>query len=609
MEKVLLDTDIGGDIDDAICLAYLLKEPQCQLLGITTVCGEPERRASVADAICKTAGIDIPIVAGLDTTLQPVPIYPTPDGACALEHWEHDIFDKGDAPAFMYQKIKENPQEVVLIGIGNMTNIATLFRDYPDASSLLKGLYVMNGYFGTELLPEPWYNWNSWADPLASKIVFNSSVAAHKAIPLEVTDMLTIEAEKAGTLLSADTDLMKAVFDFGDSWLESAGKLTLHDPLAAVSVFHPDICRYEKGFVHVETNEESNMGGTTFLADLSGNVEIARNVDKRRFYQILSNVLNERSYGINGRQQRRMVPPLVASRAKAAGSVGETWIKDLDDQIAELEEQWDIAVGKPLSGGTHAYVANAIGQDGKQYVLKIDMPESMGHGEFLKGINALKVADGQGYAKLFAYDTKRRACLLERLGKPLKELHYSISEQMAIICRALEKSWEIPVCNTTFPNGDDSITWFREFIPTTWEELQHPCSERVVKQAFYFLQSREEHKNPADYVLLHGDAHSTNTLQELSTKDSFKLIDPDGIFYEKAYDLGVLMREWPDEYKADPVNIGLKRCEYLHHLTGVDKQAIWEWGFLQTVSTAFVLLQIGQKETGIKMLKIAEMWC
>lgn len=44
MIKVLLDTDIGGDIDDAICLAYLLKEPQCKLLGITTVCGESEKR-------------------------------------------------------------------------------------------------------------------------------------------------------------------------------------------------------------------------------------------------------------------------------------------------------------------------------------------------------------------------------------------------------------------------------------------------------------------------------------------------------------------------------------------------------------------------------------
>ena len=141
MEKVLLDTDIGGDIDDAICLAYLLKEPQCNLL-----------------AICRAAGRSVPIVAGTDKTLQPVPVYPTPEGAYALEHWPHKNFEAGDAPSFLYEKIRQNPHEVILIGIGNMTNIALMFRNHPDAPGLLKGLYVMNGYFGAEKLPDPTYN-------------------------------------------------------------------------------------------------------------------------------------------------------------------------------------------------------------------------------------------------------------------------------------------------------------------------------------------------------------------------------------------------------------------------------------------------------------------
>ena len=158
MEKVLLDTDIGGDIDDAICLAYLLKEPQCNLIGITTVCGEPEKRAAVADAICRAAGKQVPIVAGLDTTLQPIPVYPTPDGAEALKFWPHNTYEKANAPAFLYQKIKEHPHEIVLIAIGNMTNIATLFTAHPDTAGLLKRLYVMNGYFDREPLPDPYFN-------------------------------------------------------------------------------------------------------------------------------------------------------------------------------------------------------------------------------------------------------------------------------------------------------------------------------------------------------------------------------------------------------------------------------------------------------------------
>ena len=603
MEKILLDTDIGGDIDDAICLAYLLKEPQCDLLGITTVCGEPEKRAAVADAICKAAGADIPIVAGMDSTLQPIPLYPTPDGACALKNWRHDSFEKADAPGFLYGKIKENPHEVVLIGIGNMTNIATLFRTYPDAPDLLKGLYVMNGYFGLEPLPDPYYNWNSWADPLASSIVFSARVGIHRAAPLEVTDRLTIDAEEAGTLLRADSDLMKAVFDFGNAWLQSAGKLTLHDPLAAVSVFHPDICRYERGFVRVETVRESEMGGTFCTPSPDGNVEIARTVDKERFYHILSDVLNAGTFT----PSRRYIPPLVVSRAKSAGDAGEAWLDALDKTIADLESRWDISVGRSLAGGTHAFVAYADGKNGGRYVFKMDMPENLG-GEFSSSIAALNAANGRGYVKLIAYDSEKKACLLERLGKPMSELPYSVKDQLRLIGSVLQKTWGVPAGDAGLTAGADSIAWFRGFIGKAWERQNRPCSQRVISQAFSYLASRESAMNPSEFVMVHGDAHGNNTLQDPSEENGFKLIDPDGIFCEKAYDLGVLMREWPEEYAQDPLRKGRERCEYLQALTGVPAQAIWEWGFVQTVSTALALLQTGQEEQGRTLLKVAESW-
>ena len=49
--KIILDTDIGSDVDDAICLAYLLAQPKCDLLGITTVTGESDKRAMLASII------------------------------------------------------------------------------------------------------------------------------------------------------------------------------------------------------------------------------------------------------------------------------------------------------------------------------------------------------------------------------------------------------------------------------------------------------------------------------------------------------------------------------------------------------------------------------
>lgn len=545
MIKVLLDTDIGGDIDDAVCLAYLLKEPQCDLVGITTVCGEPEIRASVADAVCKAAGKQIPIAAGLDSTMSSVPVYPTPGGAGALAFWSHDTYEKSDAPAFLYQKIKENPGEIVLIGIGNMTNIATLFCRYPDAAGLLKGLHVMNGYFGEEPLPDPYYNWNSWADPLASRIVFSTRVTTHRAIPLEVTDTLSIEADQAEKLLKPDSDLMKAVYAFGDNWLKKSAKLTLHDPLAAVSVFHPDICRFERGNVQVEMEGKSNMGGTSFVPASDGCVEIARSVDRAQFYRILRHTLCD-SRTESG---SRILPPQVVSRAQSAGIPGEVWLAELDGMIAELEEMWHISVGHALSGGSHAFIAHADGENGEKYVLKMDMPEDLG-GDFDCGMAALRIADGHGYVKLYAYDPERKACLLERLGKPIGQLGYSVREHLRIICETLQEAWKIPVGNTGLAVGNTA--WFEKFIGDTYEKLNRPCSAEVIGQAYSYLKSRAADENADEFVLIHGDAHNGNVLETLDG-DGFKLIDPDGLLYEKAYDLGVLMREWVDDYAKEPL--------------------------------------------------------
>lgn len=289
MRKVLMDTDIGGDIDDAVCLAYLLREPECRLLGITTVCGESERRAMAADAICRAAGREVPIVAGEDLPLRPIPVYPTPEGAGALERWEHAEYRKGDAPAFLYEVLCAHPHEVDLIAIGNMTNIALLFQRFPDSPGLLRSLHAMNGYFGEEALPEPWYNWNSWADPLASEIVFSARVPVHRTVTLEVTDRLTLDAGEAERLLPSASRLFRAVRDFGGAWLEQSGKLTLHDPLAAVCLFHKEVCSFRRGKVRVETEREDRMGATAFREAPEGTAEISAGVDAARFFQYLKN--------------------------------------------------------------------------------------------------------------------------------------------------------------------------------------------------------------------------------------------------------------------------------------------------------------------------------
>src|SRR5439155_18276962 len=67
---LVLDTDIGSDIDDAVALAYLLRQPRCELLGVTTVTGNVAQRAALCDVICRAAGRDdVPIHAGASDVL------------------------------------------------------------------------------------------------------------------------------------------------------------------------------------------------------------------------------------------------------------------------------------------------------------------------------------------------------------------------------------------------------------------------------------------------------------------------------------------------------------------------------------------------------------
>jgi len=305
--------------------------------------------------------------------------------------------------------------------------------------------------------------------------------------------------------------------------------------------------------------------------------------------------------------QKRMPSAEVVARAQSMGAAGEKWLEELGSMIAALESEWNLRVGEAINGGTHAFVAPADGHDGAAYILKIDVPD-LSEGEYMNEIRTLQIAGGEGFVRLFRVDSARRAALLERLGPRLKDKGYPVDKQIGILCDALVRTWRMPVDNPALPDGADCIAWFRSFIAQSWEELGRPCSEAVIARAMEYLADREANLNPAQYVLIHGDVHNNNALESLSEPGAFKLIDPDGIFYEPGYDLGVLMREWPGEYAENPLENGLRRCALLSRLTGADEDSIWQWGFLQTVSTSFVLMQIGQKALAEKMLAVAEAW-
>jgi streptomycin 6-kinase len=127
--------------------------------------------------------------------------------------------------------------------------------------------------------------------------------------------------------------------------------------------------------------------------------------------------------------------------------------------------------------------------------------------------------------------------------------------------------------------------------------------------ALPYAEQRRRAFDPARSVLVHGDAHQWNALGAPGSATGFKLVDPDGAFAERAFDLAISMREWGDVMpEGDPVQLGRHRCGLLSKFTGVEYQPIWEWALLQCVSNGLSLHRIGFDKPASVQLAMADAW-
>ncbi|GAB2610940.1 nucleoside hydrolase [Pseudactinotalea suaedae] len=283
--KVLLDTDIGSDIDDAVCLAYLLAHPDCDLLGITTVSGKPLERARLASALCRVAGTDVPIRPGAESPLLVPQRQVDARQAGVLDRWEHETdFEQGAAVELLRQTIRANPGEVTLLAIGPLTNIALLFAVDPEIPSLLKSLVLMCGRFlpGEDAAVA---EWNALLDPHATALVYRARPPSHRSIGLDVTLQTTLAADEVRSRFRAP--LLEPVLEFAEVWFDDgAPEITFHDPLAAATIFEPSLCGYQEGVVEVELDDPDRAGATIWRPGPAGAPhQVAVTVDKDRYFE------------------------------------------------------------------------------------------------------------------------------------------------------------------------------------------------------------------------------------------------------------------------------------------------------------------------------------
>jgi purine nucleosidase len=237
--KVVLDTDIGTDIDDAWALGYALKSRSFELLGVTVSDGDTLQRARLAcKLLYKLGRTGVPVAVG-----RPTPAVP-PDRVDYQFTWAEDFqaYKPVATPAveFLADTIRKNPGQVTLIAVGPLHNIGDLVRLHPDVVGLVKRVVLMSGSVGPNAfsaVPVP--EWNVKLAIPEARAVYSAAWPV-TIVPLDATTYVRLEDQERETLRKSGTPLAVALEALLRLWTSSpTSRMTLHDQLALAEAQEP----------------------------------------------------------------------------------------------------------------------------------------------------------------------------------------------------------------------------------------------------------------------------------------------------------------------------------------------------------------------------------
>jgi inosine-uridine nucleoside N-ribohydrolase len=273
---IILDTDIGTDIDDAFALALIINSPELELLGVTTVAGDTQARARLAAKLLGEAGgtwRKVPVYAGQPGKPQPI----------EQTRWAKDFtspaLHMSGAVDFMKTEINRRSGRVTIIAIGELTNVAALLKSDPSITKKIKLIAMMGGSvargYGPDSKPEA--EWNIKSNPEAAQTVFSSGVPLLVA-PLDVTAMLQLEAPGRRRVFTHLTPLTNALTILYHLWGNETP--TLFDPMAVAMLIDPSMCETKQLAVEVDT-----QGFTRVVEGKPANATVGMHTDPKRFFE------------------------------------------------------------------------------------------------------------------------------------------------------------------------------------------------------------------------------------------------------------------------------------------------------------------------------------
>ena len=258
-QKIIIDTDIGDDVDDAFAVALALRSPELEILGVTTTFGDTETRARLVDRLLGEAGRqDIPVAVGTPTQ--------------ASNHFTQRRYAEGGhfarpshprAVDFILDQIRRYPGEITLIAIGPLMNVGAVIDKDPETFRKLRRVVLMGGsiyrgYGDMGYFPPhgPQPEWNILNDIPSAQKLFASGVPLY-VMPLDSTQ-LKLDEVRRQILFQSGTPLTDALTLLYHQWGQETP--TLFDVMTVAYILNPKLCPAqpmriridEKGFTRPE---------------------------------------------------------------------------------------------------------------------------------------------------------------------------------------------------------------------------------------------------------------------------------------------------------------------------------------------------------------------
>lgn len=234
--KIILDTDIGEDIDDAWALAFVTSYQGFELFGVTITHGNTPARAKIACKLLHLAKRDgIPVFTGRKTD----------DKVFQQYAWAEDFTAKRPATKsasdFIVETVRRYPGEMTLLAIGPLQNIADALRKEPNLGKYVKRVVLMSGcVYGATFSPgQPVREWNVYQSTADAQLVYGAGLPL-TIVPLDATMYVQLSDEERKRVAEHHSPLTYALECLYRLWLSSpAQRMTLHDQLAVAEAARP----------------------------------------------------------------------------------------------------------------------------------------------------------------------------------------------------------------------------------------------------------------------------------------------------------------------------------------------------------------------------------